>query len=121
MTEQNYELMAAGNISGSIQSAPFIANRLIGFSAQCVTVGNAAGTIKLQSTDDAGVIPQTGEHDATGLSNWVDIDESALSVTGQGVYTIDCSERYSKWMRISYEATSGSGTMNIRISGVVRE
>ncbi len=118
-TTKNYELMAATSIAGDIQSSPLLAGRLDGFSVQCVTTGDAAGTVKLQASNDAGVIPEEGEHAATGLVNWTDVTDGTLPVAGAGVYTFDFVAQYYRWARVVYVSASGTGTMVIRVSGKV--
>lgn len=119
MTTQNYELMPATSIAVDVQSNPFLAVRLSGFAAQCVTTGNAAGTLKIQASNDAGIIPEAGEHAATGIDNWDDVDGASIAVAGAGPYTFIIDRQRYRWARIAYVATSGTGTMAVRVSAEV--
>ena len=121
MTAKNHELMAATSIAGDVYSAPFLNARLLGFAVTNVVQGNAAGTVKLQSCDDEGTIPEAGEYSATGLSNWNDIANATLPVAGTGNYSFNCANLYFRWVRVAYVATSGAGTMASRVSGEARK
>lgn len=114
-TPVNYELLASTSIAGDVSSAPFLAVRLKGFSVQCVTTGSAAGTLKLQASNDAGVIPELGEQSATGITNWDDV--TTVAVSGAGPYTFDSINQNYRWARVTYVHTSGTGNMAVRVSG----
>lgn len=115
---QNFELMAAGDLSADATSNPALVDRFDGgFNVQCVTAGSATGTLQLQATSDAGVIPEGGPSAATGLTNWVNVLGAAQTVTAAGVYMLNCSDQNYRWARVKYTRTAGTGTLNIRVNG----
>lgn len=113
----NYELLASTSIAVNVESNVFLAGRLGGFAVQAVTTGTAAGTLKLQCSNDAGVIPEAGEHAATGIANWEDVADATEAVNGADVYTLQSTSQFYRWCRVVYVATSGTGNMTLRVSG----
>jgi len=117
MGNVNYELMAATTIDADKSSNPLLADRLQGVSFHCVITGSPIGELKLQCSNDAGTIPEAGEHAATDISNWADVGDASLAVNGAGSYVLSTTDQFVRWMRLAYVSTSGTGSMVVRVGG----
>jgi hypothetical protein len=70
-------------------------------SLQVVTTGTAAGSVKLQvSNDDNG-----------SVTNWSDLTGATVSVSGANVYLIPAQNMSYQYVRAVYTVTSGTGTI----------
>ena len=75
-------------------------------SAQIAATGAAAGTLKLQASNDdftAGNTPPV---------HWSDIPSASIVVSGAGAFLIPKTELCYQWVRLVY-TNSGTGTISI--------
>lgn len=106
MRQENIEIIpsqAAGNITGS----PIMAVNLLYVSAQVVTVGaGAAGTLKLQASNDDPM-------NATTPVNWNDVTGASVATSGAGAFLIPKTDLCYQYIRFVYTNT-GTGTLSAR-------
>ena len=105
MRQENVNIIpvqAAASINGS---AIFAAN-LFSCSVQLAATGSAAGTMKLQASND--------ESNASGFvpTNWSDISGATVSVSGAGAFLIPKTDLCYQWVRVVY-TNSGTGTISV--------
>lgn len=99
-------LQAAATINGDAVPA----ERLYSCSAQISATGSAAGTLKLQASNDVS--------GADGLPgppiNWNDIPSATAAVSGAGPVLIPKTDLTYQWIRVVYTNT-GTGTISVRL------
>lgn len=103
-----YTALSSADASASKQSDVIDGSQLYSISIQGAVTGTAAGTLKLQySNDFVGnpAIPQP--------INFSDVPTATVAVAGAGVYSIPKTELCYRWLRIVYTATSGAGTITV--------
>lgn len=92
--------------AATVTTAAIPARELLSVSAQLAATGSAAGTMKLQASNDepvaAGAVP----------TNWSDISGATVSVSGAGAFLIPKTEVCYQWIRIVYTNT-GTGTISV--------
>ena len=71
-------------------------------SLQCVATGTAAGTIKVQFSNDI-----------LAPVNWSDIASATIAVSGAGVTQLAPIDVCYQWMRCVYTKSSGTGTISL--------
>lgn len=99
--------------SGNSVAIP--AENLWAVSAQAISTGTVAATVKLQASDD-NVVIGTGQVP----TNWSDIPSATVSVTsGGGAFLIPKTDLCYQWIRINVSSTSGTGNLqvNVKVSG----
>jgi len=84
------------------------------YSIQAVHSGTAAGTFKLQGSNDPG--DNGSGQGVSQPTNWTDISDSPQAVSGAGSVLWDVTECSYRWVRMIYTATSGTGTLNAIIN-----
>ena len=94
----NDTVIATQSIAGDVQSAAIDASQMVYATAQIVSTSTAAGTLKLQ-----------GSNDFKNPTNWNDIPNATASVSSAGAVTIPVTQTCFKWIRVTYTHTSGSG------------
>lgn len=92
--------------AATINSSQIPALNLFYCSAQITTTGSAAGTLKLQASNDEtnGLV--------TVPTNWSDIPSATVSVSGAGSFLIPKTDLCYQWVRVVY---TNSGTGNISV------
>ena len=92
--------------AASVNSAAIPALNLFYCSAQIAATGSAAGTMKLQASNDSS--------DAINFApaNWSDIPSATVSVSGTGAFIIPKTDLCYQYVRIVY-SNSGTGTISI--------
>jgi hypothetical protein len=109
------ELIGSGtDASVSQTSAAVNLNYRYGISIQAVITGTAAGTLKLQGSDDFGSRNPIEPAGSNQVVNWSDIANSSAPVTGAGTASWNFQGSFYKWIRLVYTASSGTGTINVR-------
>jgi len=115
MRSLNEPILEDGDASGDLVSEGVSMEYQYGISIQAVISGTAAGTLKLQGSNDFGNPSEAaGPVHGQNVVNWSDIADSSAPVTGTGTVTWNFQGVFYKWIRVVYTATSGTGTMNIR-------
>lgn len=92
--------------AGAVTTAAIPALNLFYCSAQIAATGSAAGTMKLQASNDD---PTQGNVTPT---NWSDISGATVSVSGAGAFLIPKTDLCYQYIRIVY-TNSGTGTISI--------
>jgi hypothetical protein len=99
-----YKLIVDGDMSSDVTSDAQSMDQIMMGSVQAVWSGaSAAGTIKLQTSNDA--------------KNWSDYSGSENTVAGPGDYTWRLVSTPDPWIRVVFIVSSGTGTLNVTISG----
>ena len=102
-------LQAAATISGSAIDA----ENLFYASAQIAASAGAAGTLKLQASNDEN------ENFIVQFApvNWSDIPGASVAVAGPGAYLISQTNMCYQWIRAVYTNT-GSGTISVVVKAL---
>lgn len=115
MRLSNELLLDSGDASGDLTSTQGLVAHVFGYSIQMVITGNIEGTVKLQGSSDP--VPDANFKVATfPVANWTDIDCSSKLITGAGTLVYDVADVFYNWVRVVYTATSGTGTLTIRLN-----
>jgi hypothetical protein len=92
--------------AASVTTAALPSLNLFSCSAQITTTGAAAGTLKIQASNDyvvqANAVPV----------NWSDIPSASVAVSGAGSYLIPFTNLCYEHVRLVYTNT-GSGTISV--------
>lgn len=113
MRQVNDQVLS-GVDTASINGMQLDTNQMINMSFHCVVSDStAAGTFKLQASNDISQIPP-GQGNFTA-TNWVDIPNQSVTMTAgtlQGLLTL--SEMSFRWVRAVWtKTTSGTGTVTV--------
>lgn len=93
--------------AASVNSTALTAQNLFQCSVQMVCTGSAAGTLKVQASNDTrpGALPSQ-----VTPTNWSDIPSATVTVTGAGTYLIPKIDICYQYIRLVYTNT-GTGTI----------
>jgi len=122
MRINNQAIFTNGSLGADLASAPIKLDSIyLASVAATWTGGTAAGTLKVQFSDDD---PNFGDGD--DITNWYDAITSgcvnpaaAVSVAGAGSQLWEIGAQGGvphKWMRLVFTRTSGTGTINARLN-----
>lgn len=113
----NELLSDAQDASVSFNSSPGLLAHVFSFSIQGVITGTAAGTMKLQGSNDPVPDANFRQTAVWTPTNWTDIADSAEPITGAGniMYDFNHCPGYN-WVRVVYTASSGTGTITLRLN-----
>jgi hypothetical protein len=109
----NFSVISNGNMSGSLTSSPIFLDQKNMVSVQAVYTGAPNGAIKLQVSNDAGVINYDGS--VSGVTNWTDYTGAVASISSAGSQAFDVTATSFRWMQVVYVFSSGNGTLNVRV------
>lgn len=85
---------------------------IVNYSIQLVFTGTPGGNFKLQCSNDPGRIDSEAiSNQASDVSNWTDVADSALVVSAAGNVVWDVQNVGYNWVRVVWTATSGSGSL----------
>lgn len=91
------------------QNSIFVDSKFCRFaSAQAVVTGTAAGTLKLQVSNDNAATP----------TNWSDLTGATVSISGVGTYLIPTQNTSYQFIRAVYTAASGVGAITVNLNMV---
>ena len=76
-----------------------------GFSFQAIYTGVPVGNFILQASNDL-----------SNPTNWIDIPDSDQPIVGSGMIMWNYNGAFYRWVKVFYDATSGSGTCSIAYS-----
>lgn len=116
MRLSNVVLLNAGDASGNLTSTAGLIAHVFGFNIQIVITGSPVGVLKLQGSSDPvpdAQFPPSGNWVPT---NWTDIKDSSVNVTGAGTVDYDVGDAFFNFVRVVYSSSSGTGTMTIRMN-----
>lgn len=103
-------LLSGANAAVNQTSAAVDCSYVIAASLQVVSTGTAAGTVKLQASNDA---PGPGSP-----SNFTDIPSASVAVAGAGSYLIPKLDISYQYIRAVYTFTSGTGTITLNLKSI---
>lgn len=99
----NYENVDLG---ASFESAVINIVPFKGGYIQLVATGAPVGSLVLQASNDPGPLQAV---------NWETIPYSSMLINGAGRYVYNLQDAYSRYLKLVYTRTSGTGTCSIRI------
>lgn len=117
-TKADNGIGAGGN--GSLNTRPFSAQALLGFNHASLTVevpvgSTAVGSLQFQVTDFGGDNSNEGTAYAIPDGRWVTVATQSVT-SGANALNQQLPNIASKWLRVRYVATSGTGTINVAIT-----
>lgn len=95
----------ASQAAATVNGTAIPAQDLLYVSAQAVSTGGAAGTLKFQASNDN---PVSGSGQVP--TNWSDIASASVAVSGAGSFLIPSLSLCYQWIRVVYTNT-GTGTI----------
>jgi hypothetical protein len=107
MRQLNYNIIPV-QTAATVNSSPIEAINLLFASAQIISTGAGAGTLKFQASND---VPN-GTNSV--VTNWSDIPSATVSVSGAGAFLIPKIELSYEWIRLVYTNT-GTGTISVNV------
>lgn len=108
-----YSTLNGADASASINGLAIDVSKAIQISAQVITTGDAAGTLKLQVSNDAPVGPQ---YEPTAQpTNWNDIPSATVTISAAGTLLIPKTDVCYDWIRVVYTRSSGAGTITVNV------
>jgi hypothetical protein len=95
-------------VSATVNGPAIDSENLFQVSAQIAASAGAAGTMKLQASNDVNenFVSQFAP------ANWSDIPSASILVTGPGAFLIPNTEVCYQWIRVVYTNT-GTGTISV--------
>ncbi len=109
-------LLDAGNMAGSLVSKGFDLQEVDTYAIQAAYSGSPNGTLKLQISLD--IVEAGPESDpAANVVNWNDYTYSALNIASAGGFIWKIDKGPERWVRLIYTRNSGSGTLNVNVTG----
>lgn len=114
MRIENNLLWSAQSLNTSTNSNPIWLGHAFGYAVQVTVTGTVTGTLKLQSSCDAG-----GEFDTTSpptVTNWTDVPSATSAVAGAGTYSFNIADANYPWARIVWTQSTNTGTANARVN-----
>jgi len=92
-------------------SAPQYLGHIANFSIQGFWSGAIAGSFSLQASSDIGQ-PSNAVNNALNVTNWTDVSNSSVTVSGAGDILYDVDNTGYTWVRLKWTYTSGSGQLD---------
>lgn len=106
-------LAASGNVAGNYMPAEY----LYSASVQAEMVGTAAGTLKLQASNDPVQVGTSGAPlGITAPVNWSDIPAASAAISGTGTVLIPATQLSYSYIRATYTSTSGTGNITANVN-----
>ena len=82
------------------------------YAIQLVFTGSPQGNFKLQASNDVGSIDSaSASTQVSGITNWTDIADSAVTVSAAGDVMWTVENAGYTWVRVVWTATGGSGSL----------
>lgn len=105
----------------SFKSIGIDLNQVILYSIEAVFTGAPVGSLNLEVSNDIVPVASSnsnpvGADPAANVVNWVTYTGSSTAVSGSGNFLWNVLEAGYRWVRVSYTATSGSGSCSIQMS-----
>lgn len=100
--------LSATTMASSFVSSALNVKDVREFAIQAAFTGAPVGTFKLQISCDEG------SPNGTSVTNWDDLPDSQKSITTSGSHSWNIAGASYTWVRISYLATSGTGSCTAR-------
>lgn len=116
ISRKNELLLAAGDMSASINSDPIDVKNLVIGSLQLIFTGAPVGSFKLQCSNDVyDFLKQPGIQPAP--TNWTDVADSTVAISAAGNVVYNLSSLGYDILRLVYTRSSGTGSLKIRMVG----
>lgn len=80
------------------------------YSIQLVSTSTAAGTFKLQGSNDPGRINAAEDANQSVITNWTDLGIS-VTISGAGAVLLKDSNCGYNWVRVVWTPSSGAGSL----------
>ena len=101
----------AGDASGNISSTGFDASSMLSMSVQAFSTSTAAGTLKVQFSND--------KVNSVGLvTHWSDVTSATASIAAAATVAIQKFDICAQWIRLVYTSSSGSGALTASIKTI---
>jgi hypothetical protein len=107
----NETVVSAVSVPSNSQSSEVDSSYMTNVSAQGIFSGTAAGTLKLQTSNDKPKAPNLSTVTFT-VTNWTDIPNASVSVSGSGSYLIPKTDLCNQYIRSAFVSTA-TGVQNI--------
>ncbi len=101
--------------AATVTSAIMDSRNLFYMSAQIAATGSAAGTLKIQVSNDEK--PVLANDTAWQPTNWSDLSGASVSVSGAGAFLIPKTDLCYQYIRAVY-TNSGTGTISVVIKAL---
>lgn len=110
------KIVSAGSLAANLQSPATEISFLDNVFYQCnITGATAAGTLKVQTSNDYQEIEPT--RDIVNPGTWVDLPGMSATIAGPDTVDFDINQIGSCAIRIAFVQTSGTGSIDIYVSG----
>jgi ribulose 1,5-bisphosphate carboxylase large subunit-like protein len=121
MKSSNSPLVTNTVMNQDFQSPAVSLVNIYGYAIQAVYTGTPTGTLKLQVSVDP--VKLANDVQPQVPTNWVDLADSAFSITSAGIYVWNVENTMYTFVRMAYiDASGGTSTAvlnaNINIKGV---
>lgn len=104
----NVQIVSAGNMGSDVLSTGIYMEQYSDASIQAVWTGTPAGNLTIQVSNDEGV-----PYDASTVVNWTTYPNSTQAAGGAaGSYFWNIPDLAARWIRLHYDASSSTGTLN---------
>ena len=115
----SYKIVAAGDLSAATVTSPVTqVNYHDNLVYQCNITGSPVGTLAMQASDDYLAINTAGgQTNVINAGNWVTISGMTAAVTTAETIIFDCNQLAPMSIRLLYTKTSGTGAIDIYVSG----
>lgn len=105
MRTESVPLLSGADLSAaSATSIAMTIDQIFAFSVVATVTGVAAGTLKVQVSNDVVKSPSFPP------THWVDLASATVSVSGAGVVIIPKTEVCYEWMRLVYTKDTSTGS-----------
>lgn len=113
MRTSTINILTAGPqaMTGNITSDAIYIGQSMGCCIQAVFTGSPVGSFKLQISQDQGPNETIISATQAPVVNWSDYTGSATNINGGGNFSWDVTITNSRWIRLVYTFTSGTGTL----------
>lgn len=116
MRQGNSQIMTNVSLAADVASDWVLMDQQYMCAITAVWTGTPTGNFTIETSNDVGKYnPQTGQ--VTGITN-IDTYTSSTQAAGgaSGKFTWRLAPFPDRWVRIFYDASSGTGTVNARIN-----
>lgn len=115
-TLNNFKIVDAGDISGDVTSAVTNIQFMDNIGIQMNFEGDAEGTFYVQISAD---YQQNAQGVVTNAGNWVNLvlDPVPAATGSGGNIFVDMTQLSAPWIRLFYEADTGTGSLDAFIVG----
>ena len=106
----NEKITSGQSLGANYSTQAILLDQIFGFSFQAILTGFPDGVIKLQGSND-------DVRDGSDVINWTDIGNSSSIITAASDVLWNVENCFYKWVRVTWEFSSGSGSLNVTYCG----